>query len=71
METLSDGLVGVLVAILGATGLFLAANAIDVAILIFGVSLGLFSVLFIAGIIKRQLTIRSRARAVVGGVSHG
>ena len=50
--TVSDLLVGLLVAVLGLVGLFLAAGALDDEIFIFGLGLAAFAVLFDLGLVK-------------------
>lgn len=59
---MSDVVVGVLVAVLGLIGLFMAAGALDDEIYIFGLGLGGFAAAFIMGLVKahydRQATVR-------------
>lgn len=49
---MSDVLVGVLVTVLGLTGLFMAAGALDDEIFVFGLSLAGFAALFVFGLVK-------------------
>lgn len=60
--TVSDLLVGLLVAVLGLVGLFLAAGALDDEIFIFGLGLAAFAVLFDLGLIKAHFDRRERAK---------
>lgn len=58
----SDVLVGLLVGVLGLVGLFLAAGALDNEILIFGLGLVVFAVLFDFGLIRAHFDRRDAAR---------
>ncbi|MDE2335618.1 MAG: hypothetical protein KGK10_13890 [Rhodospirillales bacterium] len=53
-STLSDVIIGVLVACLGLIGLFAAAGALDIEMSIFGWSMAGFALVFILGLIKRH-----------------
>ncbi|MDA8251839.1 MAG: hypothetical protein M0Z28_22105 [Rhodospirillales bacterium] len=59
---MSDVVVGVLVAVLGLIGLFMAAGAVDDEIYIFGLGLGGFAVLFIFGLIRAHFDRADAAR---------
>ena len=50
--TMSDVVVGVLMAALGLVGLFMAAGAMDNEIYLFGLSLGGFAAVFLIGLVK-------------------
>ena len=52
--TVSDMIIGVLVACLGLIGLFAAAGALDIEMSIFGWSMAGFALVFITGLIKRH-----------------
>lgn len=52
--TVSDGIVGVLMSVLGVVGLFAAARAEDEAMYIFGLSLFAYACLFVLGQIRRH-----------------
>ena len=60
--TVSDVLVGLLVAVLGLAGLFLAAGALDDEIYIFGLGLVGFAVVFDIGLVKAHFDRREAAR---------
>jgi hypothetical protein len=61
-ETVSDLVVGLLVAVLGLVGLILAAGAIDDEIYIFGLGLAAFAVLFDFGLVRANFDRRDRAK---------
>lgn len=54
METISSIVVGTLVAVLGIIGVILASGAWDVEMLIFGVGMAAFAVLFDIGLVRRH-----------------
>ncbi len=58
----SDLIVGVMMAIFGLIGLVGASGAMDNGIFVFGMSLFVFSVLFIFGLIKRAFDRAEEAR---------
>lgn len=60
--SVSDFAVGILVAVLGLVGLFLAAGAVDDEIFIFGLGLAAFAVVFDLGIVKAHFDRRDAAR---------
>jgi hypothetical protein len=60
--TVSDVLVGLLVAVLGVVGLFLAAGALDDEIFIFGLGLAAFAVVFDLGLVKAHFDRRDAAK---------
>ena len=60
--TVSDVLVGLLVAVLGLLGLFLAAGALDDEIFIFGLCLTAFAVVFDLGLVKAHYDRREAAK---------
>jgi hypothetical protein len=60
-DTVSDLAVGLLVAVLGLVGLFLAAGALDDEIFIFGLGLVAFAVVFDLGLIRAHYDRRSSA----------
>jgi hypothetical protein len=59
-----DYVVGVMMAILGLIGLFLAAGAADSEMYVFGLSLAGFAGLFIFGLVKRFYDRQDEARAL-------
>lgn len=68
-ETTSDVVVGAMMTVFGLIGLVMATHARDVEILIFGSSLAVFAVAFVAGIVRRR---SAEAKAVpVKGQRHG
>ena len=68
MEEASEIVVGILMLILGFTGLVMASGALDNAIFIFGLSLAAFAVLFEIGLIRSHYDRKERtARAGAGG----
>ena len=60
---MSDVVVGVLVAVLGLIGLFMAAGALDDEIYIFGLGLGGFAALFVFGLVKAHYDRLDAARS--------
>ena len=60
----SDLAVGLLVAVLGLAGLFLAAGALDDEIFIFGLGLMAFAVVFDLGLIRAHFDRRDTAKSV-------
>jgi hypothetical protein len=58
----SDVIIGLLVAVFGIMGLFLAAGSVDDGMYVFGLALFAFAVLFEFGILRRAL---DRADAAV------
>jgi hypothetical protein len=58
----SDVLVGLLVAVLGLVGLFLAAGALDDEIFIFGLGLAAFAVVFDLGLVRAHFDRRDTAK---------
>jgi hypothetical protein len=69
MEEVSDIVVGVLMLVLGLTGLKLASGALDDEIYLFGLSLAGFAVLFEFGLIRRYFDRKDAARVRAG--DHG
>ena len=63
--TVSDWAVGLLVAVLGLAGLFLAAGALDDEIYIFGLGLTAFAVLFDLGLIRAHFDRSAAAKRPV------
>lgn len=59
---MSDVVVGVLVAVLGLTGLTMAAGALDDEIYIFGLALGGFAAVFVFGLVKAHYDRLDAAR---------
>jgi len=57
----ADLFVGVMMAVFGVIGLILAGGARDAEMLVFGVSLAGFAVLFDAALVKRSLAARAMA----------
>lgn len=62
---MSSVVVGVLMAVLGLVGLFMAAGALDDEIFIFGLSLAGFAVVFLFGLVKAHYDARDAERAAV------
>lgn len=62
MEEVSSIVVGVLVLILGFTGLVLASGALDNEMYVFGLSLAGFAVIFEMGLIKAHFNRSDAAR---------
>lgn len=60
MEEVSEIVVGLLVLVLGLTGLVLASGALDNEIYIFGLSLAGFAVVFEIGLIKAHFDRKER-----------
>jgi uncharacterized membrane protein len=58
----SDLAVGLLVAVLGLVGLFLAAGALDDEIFIFGLGLAAFAVVFDLGLVRAYFDRRAAAK---------
>lgn len=54
MEAISSIVFGTLVTVLGIVGLYLASGAMDLEMLIFGVGMAVFAVLFDIGLVKRH-----------------
>ncbi len=52
-----DILVGVMVGVFGLIGLILASRALDIEIYVFGLSLAVFALLFIFGLVRRHYDI--------------
>jgi hypothetical protein len=63
----SDVVVGLLMAVLGLVGLFLAAGAVDDEMYIFGLGLAGLAVLFDIGIVKAHFDRRDAARQAARG----
>ena len=64
---ISDWIVGVMMAVFGLLGLFLAAGAADNEMLIFGLALFAFAVCFVIGLVRRFYDTRDKAIARGGG----
>ena len=62
MEEVSEVVVGILVLILGFTGLLMASGALDIEIYIFGLSMAGFAVVFEIGLIRAHFDRRERAQ---------
>jgi hypothetical protein len=58
----SDLIVGLLMTILGVTGLFLASGALDNEMYVFGLSLAGFAALFVLGLVRRHFDRLDAAR---------
>ena len=71
MESVSDLIVGLMVAVFGLIGLILVARALDIEMYIFGLGLTAFAVLFEFGLIRRYHDRRDAMLAVARGQSHG
>ncbi len=63
--------VGIMMAVFGLIGLFLAAGAADDEMYVFGMSLCGFTVCFEFGLIRRHYARRDRARALARVASQG
>ena len=61
----SDLIVGLLMAALGLIGLFLASGAHDSEMYVFGLTLAVWAVVFIFGLIRRHFDRIDAARAAV------
>lgn len=61
-EQTGDLVVGLMVLVLGLTGLILASGALDDAMYVFGLSLAGFAVVFDLGLIKRHFDRLDAAR---------
>jgi uncharacterized membrane protein len=59
---MSDVVVGVLMAVLGLIGLFMAAGALDDEIYVFGLSLAGFAAVFVFGLIRAYYDRQAAAR---------
>ena len=59
---MSSVVVGVLMAVLGLVGLFMAAGALDDEIYIFGLSLAGFAAVFLIGLVKAHFDALDAAR---------
>lgn len=66
----SDLLVGLLMAVLGLAGLFLASGALDDEIYVFGLSLAGFACLFILGLVRRHFDEQDAAARTAQGGGH-
>ena len=64
---ISDLVVGLMMAVFGLIGLFLAAGAADAEMYVFGLALSGFAILFDFGLIRRHHDRRDHARAVARG----
>ena len=62
MENMSDVIVGLMMAVFGLIGLFLAAGAADDEMYVFGLSLAAFAACFEFGLIKRYF---DRSEAII------
>ena len=60
---MSSVVVGVLMAVLGLVGLFMAAGALDDEIYIFGLSLAGFAAVFLIGLVKAHYDALDAARS--------
>ncbi len=67
MEEVSDIVVGIIMLILGGTGLFMASGALDNEIYIFGLSLAGFAAIFEFGLIRAYFDRKDAARHAGGG----
>ena len=67
-SNMSDLVVGLMMAVFGLIGLFLAAGAADAEMYVFGLALCGFAVVFDFGLIKRHYDRRDYARAAHGGL---
>jgi hypothetical protein len=63
MSALASWLVGAAVAAVGLLGLFLASRALDPALMLFGLMLFAFAILFDFGLIRRCYDAREAAAA--------
>ena len=68
---IGDWIVGVMMAVFGLLGLFLAAGAQDNEMLVFGSALFVFGVLFVIGIVRRCADQRDKAIAQARGDKTG
>jgi uncharacterized membrane protein YccC len=69
-SSVSDLVVGLMMAVFGLIGLFLVAGAADNEMYIFGLALSGFAVCFIFGLVKRHYDRRDAASAVAQDQSH-
>jgi hypothetical protein len=70
-ETASDWIFGILMAVSGLIGLVMAAGARDPEIFIFGGSLAVFAVAFIAGLRRRHTAAMVAAPVAAEAKAHG
>jgi hypothetical protein len=63
MNEAASWLVGLALAAIGVLGLYLASRAADGALALFGLSLFVFAILFVFGLIRRGYDARERALA--------
>ncbi len=66
----SDLIIGLMMALFGLIGLFLAAGAMDAEMYVFGLSLTGFAVVFDFGLIKRHFDRQDAALVVSRTMSH-
>ncbi len=66
-EQTGDLAVGLLVFVLGLVGLVMASGALDNEIYVFGLSLAIFAVLFIFGLVRRHFDRIDAARSQEAG----
>ena len=59
-ESVGDWLTGIMMAVFGFVGLFMAAGARDIEIHVFGWSLAAFSLVFIAGLVRKHYDVQDR-----------
>jgi hypothetical protein len=69
-SSVSDLIVGAMVAVFGLIGLFLVSGAADVEMYIFGLALSGFAVCFDFGLLKRYFDRRDAMRAAARIQSH-
>ena len=69
-SSVSDLVVGLMMAVFGLVGLFLVAGAADNEMYVFGIALSAFAVCFNAGLIRRHFDRRDALRVAVQEPSH-
>lgn len=67
----SDLVVGMMMTLFGLLGLLLASRALDGEMYVFGLSLAAFSLLFIAGLMRRHFDRADAARVGRLEIHHG
>jgi uncharacterized membrane protein HdeD (DUF308 family) len=69
-SSVSDLIVGLMMAVFGLIGLFLVAGAADVEMYVFGLALCVFAVVFDFGLIKRHYDRRDSTLAAARENTH-
>jgi hypothetical protein len=64
-ESVSDWFTGIMIAVFGLVGLLMASGARDIEIDIFGWSLAAFSLVFVAGLVRKHFDVQDRVAVKV------